>query len=102
MKFTLFTASILSLIMLFSIQLGHAVVVKSDLPKPKTVVSTAENKTSPIEKAIQQQKSEKTLHTEDNLKVLTALKIAPSQNFLAAQNYCFTRFVQSIFSSDHS
>ncbi|MBD8009410.1 hypothetical protein [Acinetobacter pecorum] len=100
MKFKLFTTSILSLIMLFSIQLGHAVVVKADLPK--TVVSTAENKSSPIEKAIQQQKSEKTLHTEDNLKVLTALKIAPSQNFLAAQNYRFTRFVQSIFSSDHS
>ncbi|WP_216936682.1 MULTISPECIES: hypothetical protein [unclassified Acinetobacter] len=100
MKFKLFTASILSLIMLFSIQLGHAVVVKTDLPK--TVVSTAESKASPIEKAIQQQKSEKTLHTEDNLKVLTALKVAPSQNFLAAQNYRFTRFVQSIFLSDPS
>ncbi|WP_180000933.1 MULTISPECIES: hypothetical protein [unclassified Acinetobacter] len=100
MKFKLFTASILSLIMLFSIQLGHAVVVKTDLQKAS--VTTVESKTSPIEKAIQQQKSEKTLHTDDNLKVLTALKVAPSQNFFAAQNYCFTRFVQSIFSSDHS
>lgn len=100
MKFTLFTASILSLIMLFSIQLGHAVVVKTDLPKP--TVSTVESKTSPIEKAIQQQKTEKILQTEDNLKVLTAFKVAPSQNFFAEQNYRFTRFVQSIFSSDHS
>lgn len=100
MKFKLFTASILSLIMLFSIQLGHAVVVKTDLQKAS--VTTVESKTSPIEKAIQQQKSEKTLHTDDNLKVLTALKVAPSQNFFAAQNYHFTRFVQSIFSSDHS
>ena len=100
MKFKLFTASILSLIMLFSIQLGHAVVVKTDLQKAS--VTTVESKTSPIEKAIQQQKSEKTLHTHDNLKVLTALKVAPSQNFFAAQNYRFTRFVQSIFSSDHS
>ena len=100
MKFKLFTASILSLIMLFSIQLGHAVVVKTDLQKAS--VTTVESKTSPIEKAIQQQKSEKTLHTDDNLKVLTALKVAPSQNFFAAPNYRFTRFVQSIFSSDHS
>jgi xanthine dehydrogenase iron-sulfur cluster and FAD-binding subunit A len=100
MKLKLFTASILSLMMLFSIQLGHAVVVKTDLPK--TGVKAVENKTSPIEKAIQQQKSEKTLNTEDNLKVLTALKVAPSQNFFAAQNYRFTRFVQSIFSSDPS
>jgi len=68
----------------------------------KPTVSTVESKTSPIEKAIQQQKTEKTLQTEDNLKVLTAFKVAPSQNFFAEQNYRFTRFVQSIFSSAHS
>ena len=48
MKFKIFTASILSLIMLFSIQLGHAVVVKTELPKAS--VNAIKVKTSPIEK----------------------------------------------------
>src|SRR5690606_8148276 len=99
MKFKLFTASILSLIMLFSIQLGHAVVVKTDLQK--TSVTTVERKTSPIEKSMQQLKSDQTLHTDDTLTVLTAVKVAPSQNYFAPQNYRFTRFVQRIFSSDN-
>ena len=83
MKFKIFTASILSLIMLFSIQLGHAVVVKTELPK--TSVNAIEVKTSPIEKAIQQHKADKNaFHTEDELKALTAFKSNPTQSFFSA------------------
>ena len=101
MKFKIFTASVLSLIMLFSIQLGHAVVVKTELPKAS--VNAIEVKTSPIEKAIQQHKADKNaFHTEDELKALTAFKSNPTQSFFAAQNLRFTRFVQSIFSPSNS
>ena len=101
MKFKIFTASILSLIMLFSIQLGHAVVVKTELPKAS--VSAIEVKTSPIEKAIQQHKADKNaFHTEDELKALTAFKSNPTQSFFAAQDLRCTRFVQSIFSPSNS
>ncbi|MCO8043858.1 hypothetical protein NI467_00500 [Acinetobacter bohemicus] len=100
MKTSLLTTSILSLIMLLTTQFGHAVVVKNTAPK--TLINQLEVKNSPIEKALQQHKTDKTLYTEDNLKVQTALKITPSQNFFAAQNQRFTRFVQSIFSPNHS
>lgn len=85
---------------MLSTQLGHAIVVKSDLPKaPMALIS---DKTSPIEKAIQQQKTEKKLHADNNLKVLTAIKVAPSQNFLAEQNQRFSRFLQTIFPQNNS
>ena len=101
MKFKIFTASILSLIMLLSIQLGHAVVVKTELPKASAGIT--EVKASPIEKAIQQHKFDKSaVQTDDELKALTAFKSNPTQSFFAAQNLRFTRFVQSIFSTSNS
>lgn len=101
MKFSVLTASILSLIMMCSIQLGHAVAVKPGLSKAP--VTTVDTKASPIEKALLQHKADKaTLNTDDNIKVLTAFKTTPSQNFFAEQNLRFTRFVQSIFSSGNS
>ncbi|MFW1754032.1 hypothetical protein [Acinetobacter wanghuae] len=96
MKFTVFTTCILSIFMMLTTQLGHAVVVKSDVSKaPMSLIS---ERTSPIEKAIKQQKTEKNMRMDDNLKVLTSLKVAPSQNFFAQQNQRFSRFLQTIFS----
>ena len=100
MKFTLFTTSILSLFILLTTQLGHAVVVKEDIVKNQSLLVVT--KSSPIEKAIQQQKAEKKLHSEDNLKVLTSLKSTPAQNFLAEQNMRFSRFLQTLFASTNS
>lgn len=100
MKFTAFTASILSLFILLTTQLGHAIVIKSNLPKAP--ISLISEKKSPIEKALQQQKTEKGLHADDNLKVLTAIKTKPSQNFFAEQNQRFGRFLQIIFPQKNS
>lgn len=100
MKITLFTTSILSLFILLTTQLGHAVVVREDIAKNQTAVLAV--KSSPIEKAIQQQKAEKKFHNEDNLKVLTTLKTTPAQNFLAEQNMRFSRFLQTLFASTNS
>ncbi|WP_180135088.1 hypothetical protein [Acinetobacter sp. YH12070] len=59
-------------------------------------------RTSLIEKAINQQKSEGKGRTDDNLKVLTSIKAAPTQSFFASQNQSFSRFVQAIFSGSNS
>lgn len=109
MKFATFKTGILSLSILFTAQFSNAVVAHPELvnnnarltataPKPSVAVI----KSSPIEKAIQQQKTEKSLHPEENLKVLTAIKVRPSQNFFADQNQSFTRFLQNFFFSSNS
>ncbi|ATO19399.1 hypothetical protein BS636_06870 [Acinetobacter sp. LoGeW2-3] len=112
MKFATFKTGILSLSILFIAQFSHAVVAHPELvnttapltttvSKPAVTVTTV-TKSSPIEKAIQQQKTEKKLHPEENLKVLTAIKVRPSQNFFAEQNQSFSRFLQSFFFSSNS
>jgi hypothetical protein len=51
-----------------------------------------------IEKAISQQKgSDRTTMTDNDLKIMTSIKVAPTQNFFATQNQRFSRFVQSLF-----
>ncbi len=110
MKVTLFKTGILSLSILFIAPFSHAVIAHPELmtttastlnmavAKPLTTV----NKSSPIEKAIQQQKTEKSLHSDENLKVMTAIKVRPSQNFFAAQNQSFSRFLQNFFFNSNS
>ncbi|ANF82712.1 hypothetical protein A3K93_11275 [Acinetobacter sp. NCu2D-2] len=100
MKLTVFTTSILSLFLLLTSQLGYAVVVKENMVKQP--MSTLAAKSSPIEKALQQQNAEKRLQSEDNLKMLTALKVAPAQSFLAEQNLRFSRLLQTLFASSSS
>ena len=65
-------------------------------------VTMPAERTSLIEKAINQQKSEAKGRTDDNLKVLTSIKAPPSQSFFASQNQSFSRFVQAIFSGSNS
>lgn len=61
---------------------------------------------SPIEKALSQQKRDratnKSLDENDQIKALTNLKSAPTQNFLANQHQRFSRFVQAIFPQQSS
>ena len=56
-----------------------------------------------IEQQKQQKRSEQKLITEtDELKVLTSLKSAPTQNFFAEQHQRFSRFVQAFFQPHNS
>lgn len=109
MKFATFKTGILSLSILFTAQFSNAVVAHPELVNNPAAPTAAASKpavtvtkSSPIVKAIQQQKTEKSLHPEENLKVLTAIKVRPSQNFFADQNQSFTRFLQNFFFSSNS
>lgn len=74
-------------------QLGHSAVIQSN---DKATMPT--EKTSLIEKALSQQKgSDRTTMTDTDLKIMTSIKVAPTQNFFATQNQRFSRFVQSLF-----
>lgn len=64
-------------------------------------------KQSPIVKALSQQKRERQdnkLPTTDvdQLKIITSINNAPSQNFLAEQHQRFSRFVQALFQPHNS
>ncbi|NHB56775.1 DUF4179 domain-containing protein [Acinetobacter shaoyimingii] len=64
-------------------------------------------KQSPIVKALSQQKRERQdnrLPTTDvdQLKMITSINNAPSQNFLAEQHQRFSRFVQALFQPHNS
>ena len=74
-------------------QLGHSAAIQSN---DKATMPT--EKTSLIEKALSQQKgSDRTTMTDSDLKIMTSIKVAPTQNFFATQNQRFSRFVQSLF-----
>ncbi len=98
MKSSLFSALCLSAAFALSAQAGHAAVSKTASSK---AVMPAE-KQSLIEKALTQQKNDAKLQSDDNLKVLTAIKAPATQNFFASQNQSFTRFVQSLFLQNNS
>ncbi len=84
-------------------QTGHSAVIKDT---NKAVQSTIinEDKLSPIEKALTQQKrgENKLISDKDQLKVLTSIKSTASQNFLAEQHQKFSRFVQALFQPHNS
>ncbi len=89
----------LSLTLGFMAQMGHAAAIKSSEAK----VTLAPEKSSLIEKALQQQKQGgNTLRADNDLKMLTEIKVAPTQSFFAAQNQKFSRFVQALFPQSSS
>ncbi|OTG84945.1 hypothetical protein [Acinetobacter sp. ANC 4648] len=77
--------------------ISQAAVIKDSHKQLLSSVIT--EKQSPIEKALAQQKrgDNKLVSDNDQLKVLTAINKAPTQNFLAAQHQRFSRFVQALF-----
>ena len=95
MKSKLMFAALLSLS-----TVGHSAVIKS--AESKTHL-TAE-KGSLIEKAITQQKQadKQKFESNNDLKVLTSINLAPTQNFFALQNQRFSRFVQALFPQGNS
>ena len=89
----------LSLTLGFMAQLGHAAAIKGSEAK----VALGPEKSSLIEKALQQQKQGgNTLRADNDLKMLTEIKVAPTQSFFAAQNQKFSRFVQALFPQSSS
>ena len=79
---------------------SHSAVIKSTESKTHL---TAE-KGSLIEKAITQQKQadKQKFESNNDLKVLTSIHVAPTQNFFALQNQRFSRFVQALFPQGNS
>ena len=79
---------------------SHSAVIKSTESKTHL---TAE-KGSLIEKALTQQKQadKQKFESNNDLKVLTSIHVAPTQNFFALQNQHFSRFVQALFPQDNS
>lgn len=84
-----------------TLQFTHSAAINKTT---NTKVTLPSDKTSPIEKALTQQKNEssKAQSSDDSLKVLTSLKTAPAQSFFASQNQSFSRFVQALFSTNPS
>ncbi|AOA59454.1 hypothetical protein [Acinetobacter larvae] len=77
--------------------LGFAVTAQANAIRHCTPTPHAA-KISPIEKALIQQKCNNQHHRDqDRLKLMTNLKVEPTQNFLAEQHQRFSRFIQSIF-----
>jgi hypothetical protein len=79
---------------------SHSAVIKSTESKTHL---TAE-KGSLIEKALTQQKQadKQKFESNNDLKVLTSIHVAPTQNFFALQNQRFSRFVQALFPQGNS
>lgn len=95
MKSKLICAALLSLS-----TVSHSAVIKST--ESKTHLTT--EKGSLIEKALTQQKQadKQKFESNNDLKVLTSIHVAPTQNFFALQNQRFSRFVQALFPQDNS
>lgn len=95
----------LSMMVAFLGQGTHAAAMKKTV-KSAPAPLTLEKQLSPIEKALSQQKRErgnkKATVGNDQIKVMTSIKTAPTQNFLAEQNQRFSRLVQSIFPQQSS
>lgn len=89
----------LSLTLGFMAQLGHAAAIKGTESK----MMLGAEKSSLIEKALLQQKQGgNTLRADNDLKILTEIKVAPTQSFFAAQNQKFSRFLQVFFPPNNS
>jgi len=81
-------------------QMGHTALVIKDGKQSSALIE----KQSPIEKALSQQKRGESnlISDKDQIKVLTSIKTAPAQNFLAEQHQKFSRFVQALFQPHNS
>ncbi|WP_130803681.1 DUF4179 domain-containing protein [Acinetobacter ihumii] len=73
-------------------QVTTAAVIKDTQIKPS-------EKNSMVEKALDQQKRNVAAlpTTDDELIMLSTIRVAPSQSFFAVQHQRFSRFVQAIF-----
>ena len=100
MKYTqLIKICSLSLSLGLMAQVGHTAAIKTTNAK----ITLAPERSSLIEKALLQQKQgSNTLRGDNDLKILTAIKVAPTQSFFASQNQKFTRFVQAFFPQSSS
>lgn len=83
-------------------QTTQAAAIK-DTQKP-IISAVVTDKQTAMEKALAQKSSIKDkrgdytlVSNDDQLKVLTSIKTAPAQNFLAEQHQRFSRFVQALF-----
>ncbi len=92
----------LSLCLCVIVQTTQAAVIK-DTQKP-IISAVVTDKQTAMEKALTQKSSIKDkrgdytlVSNDDQLKVLTSIKTAPAQNFLAEQHQRFSRFVQALF-----
>ena len=102
MKLHTYKAIGLSLYLGCFAQMSQAAAIKDT---HKKIVSTVvSEKQSPIEKALAQQKrgDNPLISDNDQLKVLTAINNAPTQNFLAEQHQRFSRFLQAMFQQHSS
>lgn len=111
MKITFLKTLGLSILFASATQMGHtAALEKTNKPVHSTIVVEKSDKLtkplSPIEKALSQQKRDrnesKSMIDNDQIKVMTTIQVAPTQNFFAEQHQRFSRFVQSIFPQHNS
>lgn len=105
MKTSVYKTICLSLVFGFVTQATQAAALQKT-SKPVQAPTVTEKQQSPIEKALSQQKRErsdnKLLSNKDQFKVMTSISVAPTQNFFATQNQRFSRFVQAIFPQQSS
>lgn len=87
----------LSLSLSFFSQLSSAALIKD------TQIKSGE-KNLLVERALDQQKRNLSSlpTTDDELKMLNTIRVAPTQNFFATQHQRFSRFVQSFFQPHNS
>lgn len=104
MKAQFFKALCFSLTLGATLQTVNAATISKGT-KPVTS-SISLDKQSPIEKALTQQKRDRTdsrlMTDNDQIRLMTSMNTAPTQNFLAAQHQRFSRFVQAIFPQHNS
>ncbi len=100
MKTSLYQTICFSLLLGLAAQTTQAAVLQKTSKTVQVPLSIEKNQ-SPIEKALSQHKRErsdnKLLAEKEQMKVITSISVAPTQNFFAAQNQRFSRFVQAIF-----
>lgn len=105
MKKSMYQIICLSLLLGFFAQTTQAAALQKSSKAIQVPLSIEKNQ-SPIEKALSQQKYQrsesKLLASKDQMKVITSISVAPTQNFFAAQNQRFSRFVQAIFPQQSS
>ncbi len=91
------------LLLSMSFALAAQSTFSASIKSASAKVSLPAEKTSLIEKALNQQKNgDKNLQSDNDLKVITAIKTAPTQSFFASQNQSFSRFLQSFFTQNNS
>lgn len=109
MKTSSYQTICFSLLLGFVAQTTQAAALQKTSKAVQAPLSIEKNQ-SPIERALSQQKrnrnrnrnDSKLLAEQDQMKVITSISVAPTQNFFASQNQRFSRFVQAIFLQQNS